>query len=140
MRAHLALNRTTLAFWFAGEFLFLFGGKIPLIFCCGHAGWSRNSRASWIARRAGIAATANWLTNAAVAQTFLTLTRALGASGTFWLYAAVACLGGAWAWAWMPETKGLALEDVEELFRRRAGAGPAGAREVALTEAGRSAA
>ncbi len=45
----------------------------------------------------GVAATANWLTNALVAQTFLVLTGALGGSGTFWLYAVIAAAGTVWA-------------------------------------------
>ena len=38
----------------------------------------------------GAAATANWLTNAAVSQTFLTLVQWVGASGAFWMYATIA--------------------------------------------------
>ena len=57
----------------------------------------------------GAAATANWVTNAAVSQTFLALTRALGGSGTFLLYACVAAAGAAWVYAALPETKGAAL-------------------------------
>ncbi|KAL4447774.1 hypothetical protein ABPG75_004993 [Micractinium tetrahymenae] len=64
----------------------------------------------------GLAATANWVSNAAVAQTFLTLTTALGGSGAFFLYAGIACAGFAWAWAVLPETNGLTLEQVQQLF------------------------
>lgn len=45
-----------------------------------------------------------------VAQTFLALTRALGGSGTFWLYAAVAAAGAVWAHLSLPETKGACAE------------------------------
>lgn len=55
---------------------------------------------------AGLAATANWVSNAAVAQTFLTLTALLGGSGAFFLYAGIACVGFAWTWAVLPETNG----------------------------------
>ena len=54
----------------------------------------------------GAAATANWAANAAVSQTFLALTAALGGSGAFWLYAAVAAAGAAWVYVALPETKG----------------------------------
>ena len=65
---------------------------------------------------AGIAATANWVANAAVAQTFLSLTLRLGASGAFRIYAVVAAAGFAWAWVFVPETAGLTLEAVQQLF------------------------
>lgn len=45
---------------------------------------------------AGIAATANWVSNAAVAQSFLTLTQRLGGSGAFGLYACIAAAGFGW--------------------------------------------
>lgn len=54
----------------------------------------------------GVSATANWLTNAAVAQTFLVLTGAFGGSGTFWLYAAIAAAGAVWAHFTVVETQG----------------------------------
>lgn len=54
----------------------------------------------------GAAATANWVTNAAVAQTFPVLTRTLGGSGTFWLYAGVAAAGAVWAFFSLVETQG----------------------------------
>ena len=55
----------------------------------------------------GVAATANWAANAAVSQTFLALTAALGGSGAFWLYAGVAAAGAAWVFIALPETKGV---------------------------------
>lgn len=71
---------------------------------------------------AGIAATANWLSNAAVAQTFLTLTQKLGGSGAFYCYCAIAAGGFAWTYRFLPETNGLSLEQVQQLF----GGGPGG--------------
>lgn len=64
----------------------------------------------------GIAATANWVSNALVAQTFLTLTRTLGGSGAFYLYACVACAGLLWTYRFLPETNGLTLDQVQHLF------------------------
>lgn len=51
-----------------------------------------------------------------VAQTFLTLTQRLGASGTFFLYCGVAVGGFAWTYRFLPETNGLSLEQVQRLF------------------------
>ena len=54
----------------------------------------------------GAAATCNWITNAAVSQTFLTLIQHLGGSGTFWLYAVIALAGALWVYFALPETNG----------------------------------
>ena len=54
----------------------------------------------------GAAATANWLTNAIVSQTFLVLTQQLGGSGTFWMYTAVSLGGLLWVFHVLPETNG----------------------------------
>ena len=54
----------------------------------------------------GAAATCNWITNAAVSQTFLTLIQHLGGSGTFWLYAVIALAGAVWVYFTLPETNG----------------------------------
>lgn len=72
---------------------------------------------------AGIAATANWISNALVAQTFLTLTQRLGGSGTFYLYCGIAAGGFLWTYRFLPETNGLSLEQVQRLF---AGSGSGG--------------
>ncbi|KAK9830707.1 hypothetical protein WJX74_003308 [Apatococcus lobatus] len=64
----------------------------------------------------GAAATVNWLTNALVAQTFLTLTQWLGASGAFWLYALIALAGLVWVYWTLPETSGLSLQSIQDLF------------------------
>ena len=54
----------------------------------------------------GAAATCNWITNAVVSQTFLTLIQHLGGSGTFWLYAVMALAGAVWVYFALPETNG----------------------------------
>ena len=54
----------------------------------------------------GAAATCNWMTNAIVSQTFLTLIQHLGGSGTFWLYAVIALAGAIWVYFALPETIG----------------------------------
>lgn len=64
----------------------------------------------------GLAGLTNWLANAAVAQTFLSLLHALGPAGTWAAYAGVAALGWAWAHAFVPETKGRSLEQIQAAF------------------------
>jgi sugar porter (SP) family MFS transporter len=68
-------------------------------------------------RAMSVGTAANWLANLIVALTFLTLTRAIGKPGTFWLYAAVTV--GTWFFAYflVPETKGKTLEQIEAHWR-----------------------
>jgi MFS transporter, SP family, solute carrier family 2 (myo-inositol transporter), member 13 len=86
----------------------------------------------------GIAGTANWLTNGVVSQTFLSLVTSMRASGTFGIYAAIAAQGFIWAAVFLPETKGLTLDEVQQIFAQRAHRGqsargmPADAENVAL--------
>lgn len=71
----------------------------------------------------GAAATCNWITNAVVSQTFLTLIQHLGGSGTFWLYAVIALAGAVWVYFALPETNGMSLEEVQDLFHAKFGDG-----------------
>eukprot|EP00238_Polyblepharides_amylifera_P014034 CAMPEP_0196578516 /NCGR_PEP_ID=MMETSP1081-20130531/7405_1 /TAXON_ID=36882 /ORGANISM="Pyramimonas amylifera, Strain CCMP720" /LENGTH=173 /DNA_ID=CAMNT_0041897763 /DNA_START=100 /DNA_END=621 /DNA_ORIENTATION=+ len=64
----------------------------------------------------GAATTTNWVSNFIVSQTFLYLTAELGVGMTFWLYASVAVLGFVIFGLALPETKGLSLEQVQDLF------------------------
>lgn len=61
----------------------------------------------------------NWGANLLVAVTFLTLIRALGKAGTFWLYAVISL--GSWFFVYflVPETKGRSLEYIESHWRAR---------------------
>lgn len=65
-----------------------------------------------------IATTANWLSNLLVSVSFLHLTQYLTRYGAFWLYTGIASAGWLFIFLLLPETKGKALEQVEELFQR----------------------
>eukprot|EP00930_Biecheleria_cincta_P084744 TRINITY_DN74190_c0_g1_i1.p1 TRINITY_DN74190_c0_g1~~TRINITY_DN74190_c0_g1_i1.p1 ORF type:complete len:511 (+),score=79.13 TRINITY_DN74190_c0_g1_i1:49-1581(+) len=67
----------------------------------------------------------NWFMNFLVTQTFLSWATGLSTyktdsrthpDGVFWLYSALAAVGMAALWARMPETRGVALEDMGKLF------------------------
>lgn len=60
----------------------------------------------------------NWISNLSVAATFLSISKpsALTAYGAFWMYSLVALFGCVWLYYCLPETKGLALEDIQRLF------------------------
>ncbi|XP_010516778.1 PREDICTED: probable inositol transporter 3 [Camelina sativa] len=64
----------------------------------------------------GIAAVSNWTSNLIVSETFLTLTQAVGSSGTFLLFAGSSTIGLFFIWLFVPETKGLQFEEVEKLL------------------------
>lgn len=65
----------------------------------------------------GIAAVSNWCSNLIVSETFLTLTKALGSSGTFLLFAGFSLLGLIAIYFLVPETKGLQIEEVEKVLQ-----------------------
>jgi len=77
----------------------------------------------------GIATAANWVANFVVAATFMDLAGALSTDrdcpsshpdGAFWLYALVSAVGFVGLFFGMPETKGLTLEEISDLFEGKA--------------------
>eukprot|EP00959_Pyramimonas_sp_CCMP1952_P111945 2341232-Pyramimonas_sp.AAC.1 len=65
---------------------------------------------------ASAATSINWITNLVVSQTFLHLILMVGVAMTFWIYASIACFGLAIFYLILPETKGLSLEAIQEVF------------------------
>lgn len=55
----------------------------------------------------------NWCANMIVALTFLSLVHSLGATNTFYLYALVSILCLFFIYLFIPETKGVSLEEIE---------------------------
>ncbi|XP_074576732.1 putative inositol transporter 2 [Curcuma longa] len=68
----------------------------------------------------GIAATANWISNLIVAQSFLSLTEAIGTSWTFLIFGVISVVALVFVIACVPETKGLPIEEVEKMLEHRA--------------------
>lgn len=67
----------------------------------------------------GVAAGTNWAANFVVSLTFLTLAEMIGASWTFWLYAALAVAAWIFSFVLVPETKGRTLEEIEAAWRAK---------------------
>lgn len=71
-------------------------------------------------RATSIAVLVLWAATLAVTVTFLSMTEAIGARGTFWSYAAMCALFAAVVAIWVPETKGKTLEELEALWDKPA--------------------
>lgn len=67
----------------------------------------------------GIAATANWISNLIVAQSFLSLTQAIGTSWTFLIFGGISVVALFFVIIYVPETKGLPIEEVEKMLEMR---------------------
>ncbi|EXB25440.1 putative inositol transporter 2 [Morus notabilis] len=67
----------------------------------------------------GIAATANWISNLIVAQSFLSLTEAIGTSWTFLIFGLFSVVALIFVVVCVPETKGLPIEEVEKMLETR---------------------
>ena len=68
----------------------------------------------------GIASTTVWVSNLIVSQTFLTLTQAIGTAWTFMLFGFVAVVAIFFVLIVVPETKGVPIEEVENMLDQRA--------------------
>lgn len=66
-----------------------------------------------------IATTINWATNFAMSASFLTLMAVLSRPGAFYLYASISAVFLIFFYRFLPETKGLALEDIKRLFSNK---------------------
>ncbi|XP_020092781.1 probable inositol transporter 2 [Ananas comosus] len=66
----------------------------------------------------GIAATANWISNLIVAQSFLSLTQAIGTSWTFMIFGVLSLVALFFVLIFVPETKGLPIEEVEKMLEQ----------------------
>lgn len=64
----------------------------------------------------GLAATCLWVSNLIVSETFLSLTGAIGVSKTFLVFLVIACFTLLFVFLFVPETKGLSLEKLEDLL------------------------
>ncbi|MED6118581.1 Sugar transporter [Stylosanthes scabra] len=66
----------------------------------------------------GIAAVFNWCANLIVSESFLSMTKSLGSSGAFLLFAGFSLAGLVAIYMLVPETKGLQFEEVEKLLEK----------------------
>lgn len=64
-----------------------------------------------------IGSVSNWVFNAVVAFTFLKLVNAFTPAGAFWLYAVIGIAAIIWGYYYIPETKGISLEKIEDHWR-----------------------
>ncbi|GAA5860970.1 hypothetical protein JCM3774_003207 [Rhodotorula dairenensis] len=71
-----------------------------------------------------LATAVNWTANLLVSSTFLHLSHAATPAGAFGIYATVAGLAWLFTWSFLPETKGLTLEEVRAVFEREVGMAP----------------
>jgi len=67
----------------------------------------------------GIASTSNWVSNLIVAQSFLSLTQAIGTSSTFMIFIFITVAAIFFVIVFVPETKGLPIEQVENMLETR---------------------
>jgi sugar porter (SP) family MFS transporter len=72
-------------------------------------------------KAAAVGTMANWTFNFIVSLTFLLLIQEAGQSGTFFIYAGICVLTFLFCLRFVPETKGKHLEDIQDVFRERAG-------------------
>jgi SP family galactose:H+ symporter-like MFS transporter len=67
---------------------------------------------------ASIGSLSNWGFNTLVVWTFFKLMNFLGDAEVFWFFAVIGVLGLIWGYKYIPETKGVTLEKIEEHWRQ----------------------
>lgn len=70
-------------------------------------------------RAMSIATISLWVASTALTLTFLSLVKAISATGAFWIYSAMCVTTFLIVWLATPETKGRTLEEIEKLWRHR---------------------
>lgn len=83
--------------------------------------WTYNSEIYSMEHRSlavSISTATNWIANLIVSSTFLTMSSPtlFNSYGSFWIYSIMSSGGVAWLYFFMPETKGLNLDQIQELF------------------------
>ena len=81
--------------------------------------------ASW-PMRAAFAAMIDWLANFFIIEVFPVTQNAISLSGVLVVFASLALLAIVFVWKFLPETKGLPVEDIVKIFERQQQAGPLG--------------
>ena len=88
----------------------------------GGTGWTLRGEVFPTAVRgqaAAFCAMIDWLANFALIEVFPITQHAISLSGVLVIFAGLAALAIAFVWKFLPETKGLALEDIVKLFEPR---------------------
>jgi len=70
----------------------------------------------------GVGTMANWSANFIVSLTFLSLIAWAGSSGTFFIYAGIGVLTVLFILRKVPETRGMSLEEIETMWKKKVGA------------------
>mmetsp|Transcript_16154 Transcript_16154/g.30522 ORF Transcript_16154/g.30522 Transcript_16154/m.30522 type:complete len:597 (+) Transcript_16154:162-1952(+) len=94
-------------------YLFAFGmGLSTMPYTMNSEIYPEEYRGTCVAQATGVF----WFTNFAVSVTFLTLASVLGNGGVFFLYATIVFVSGVIFYFLVPETSGLSLHEIQELF------------------------
>lgn len=70
------------------------------------------------ARAMAVCTVSLWIACLLISVTFLSLVKAIGAAGAFWIYAAMCLVNVLFVWRTVPETKGKSLEAIETFWHR----------------------
>jgi MFS transporter, SP family, arabinose:H+ symporter len=71
-------------------------------------------------RAAAIGAAVDWIANFAIIEVFPAWNRAIGLGWVMVSFAGIAVLAMVFVWRWLPETKGLSVEDAVKVFEQQA--------------------